>query len=60
VPKLTELKHVAPHLALYIDGGVSPANAQRCVDAGADVLISASAIFGADDPASVAEALSRF
>jgi len=29
------------------------------VEAGADLLVSASAVFGADDPAGVAEALSR-
>jgi ribulose-phosphate 3-epimerase len=59
VPKLTELRALADErgldLTLYIDGGVSPANARLCADAGADVLISASAIFGSDDPAGVAE-----
>ena len=42
---------------LYIDGGVSPATAPGCVAAGADFLISASAIFGAPDPAAVAREL---
>jgi ribulose-phosphate 3-epimerase len=54
VPKLTELKRVAPRVELYIDGGVSPKTAPECVAAGADLLVSASAIFGAGDPASVA------
>ena len=43
--------------ALEIDGGVKRHNAQRAVDAGATVLVAASAIFGAPDPASAAEAL---
>jgi ribulose-phosphate 3-epimerase len=61
VPKLAELRKIADgrglDLTLYIDGGVSPATAPQCVDAGADVLISASAIFGAPDPAGVAQQL---
>jgi ribulose-phosphate 3-epimerase len=43
--------------ALEIDGGVKVENAQRAVDAGATVLVAASAIFGAADPAAAAEAL---
>lgn len=31
---------------LEIDGGVSPSNAERCREAGFDVLVAASAIFG--------------
>ena len=42
---------------LMIDGGVSPATAAACRDAGCDVLISASAFFGAADRAAVARAL---
>lgn len=34
-----------------IDGGVGPANAARVVDAGAEILVAASAIFGTADPA---------
>jgi ribulose-phosphate 3-epimerase len=40
-----------------IDGGVKLHNAQRAVDAGASVLVAASAIFGDEDPAHAAEAL---
>jgi ribulose-phosphate 3-epimerase len=32
-----------------VEGGVGLDNARRCVDAGANVLVAASAIFGADD-----------
>lgn len=34
---------------LEVDGGVSVENAQRCREAGFDVLVAASAIFGASD-----------
>ena len=59
VPKIGDLKRRAPHVAVYIDGGVSPKTAPECVEAGVDVLISASAIFGAEDPAAVAEQLRK-
>jgi ribulose-phosphate 3-epimerase len=44
-------------VALEIDGGVKPSNARRAVDAGATVLVAASAIFGAPDPAAAARDL---
>ena len=40
-----------------VDGGVSPANARDLVDAGADVLVAASAIFGGD---SIADNVAAF
>lgn len=42
---------------LIIDGGVSLETAPDCVEAGADILVSASAVFGAADPAEVAHRL---
>ena len=63
VPKLAQLRAWADargaDVELVIDGGVSLTTAPACVEAGADLLVSASAVFGADDPAGVAEALSR-
>lgn len=41
-----------------VDGGVKLENARRCVDAGASVLVAASAIFAADDIAEAARRLS--
>lgn len=37
-------------VAVEIDGGVTLRNARRAIDAGATVLVAASAIFGAADP----------
>jgi ribulose-phosphate 3-epimerase len=42
-----------------IDGGVKPDNARRAVDAGASVLVAASAIFRAPDPADAARRLAE-
>ncbi len=43
--------------AVEIDGGVKIGNAQRAIDAGASVLVAASAIFQAIDPAEAAREL---
>jgi ribulose-phosphate 3-epimerase len=43
-------------VALQVDGGVNAATAPRCLDAGADVFVVGTAIFGADDPAAAAKA----
>ena len=36
---------------VQIDGGIQPSNAARVVEAGAEILVAASAIFGTKDPA---------
>ena len=42
---------------VHVDGGVNAQTVRRCVDAGADVVAAASAIFGAADPADAAREL---
>jgi ribulose-phosphate 3-epimerase len=63
LPKLARLRRMVnetrPGIDLVIDGGVGPSTAPSCVEAGANVLVAASAIFGAADPAVVAEELMR-
>jgi ribulose-phosphate 3-epimerase len=36
---------------LQVDGGVSGETIERCADAGADVFVAGSAVYGAEDPA---------
>lgn len=48
-----------PSCLLEIDGGVSPANSSAIIEAGADVLVAGSAVFGAEDMAATIEALRR-
>jgi ribulose-phosphate 3-epimerase len=43
-------------VALQVDGGVNAATVPRCLEAGADVFVVGTAIFGADDPAAAAKA----
>jgi ribulose-phosphate 3-epimerase len=40
-----------PTCLIEVDGGVGAENSRDLVDAGADVLVMGSAIFGAPDPA---------
>lgn len=61
LPKLRALRALGDaqglHVDFVVDGGVNLATAPACVEAGADVLVSASAIFGADEPATAAAQL---
>ncbi|TCI99892.1 ribulose-phosphate 3-epimerase [Aeromicrobium sp. IC_218] len=42
---------------LQVDGGVSLETIERCAEAGADVFVAGSAVFGADDPEAMVGAL---
>ena len=53
LPKIKAIREKAdevnPSLMIQVDGGIVPETAKKCVDAGADVLVSGSYIFGASD-----------
>ena len=55
----TEIDRRGLPVEVHVDGGVSLATAPACVEAGAMVLVAASAIFGAPDPAAAARELKR-
>lgn len=44
-----EATNVNPELMIQVDGGIVPATARLCIEAGADVLVSGSYIFGAEN-----------
>jgi ribulose-phosphate 3-epimerase len=44
-------------LWLQVDGGVSTETIERCAEAGADMFVAGSAVFGADDPGAMVERL---
>ncbi|QWZ10250.1 ribulose-phosphate 3-epimerase [Nocardioides panacis] len=44
---------------LQVDGGVSLETVERCAEAGADVFVAGSAVFGADDPNRMIESLRK-
>lgn len=59
LPKLTAIRSYiekyCPSCHLEVDGGINPETAKRCVNAGADVLVAGSAVYGAKDiPAAIA------
>lgn len=52
LPKCRELRQTLPaHARVEIDGGVSPETAPACREAGVDLLVAGSAVFGAGDRA---------
>ena len=61
LPKIKAIREKAdevnPALMIQVDGGIVPETAKKCVDAGADVLVSGSYIFGASDIAGAIESL---
>jgi ribulose-phosphate 3-epimerase len=44
---------------VQVDGGVAADTVERCADAGADVFVAGTSVFGADDPGSAIESLRR-
>ena len=55
----TELERRGLRADVEIDGGISAGNARRALDAGANVLVAASAIFQATDIGAAARGLAR-
>lgn len=48
---------VGPHTRVEMDGGISPDTVEQAVAAGADTLVTASALFGSEDRQSVINAM---
>jgi ribulose-phosphate 3-epimerase len=61
LPKINRVRRmidrVKPECDLEVDGGIDPGTARLCVEAGANVLVAGSAVFGSSE--SVMEAMSR-
>lgn len=53
LPKIKAIREKAnqvnPDLLIQVDGGIVPETAKLCIEAGADVLVSGSYIFGAEN-----------
>jgi ribulose-phosphate 3-epimerase len=47
------------HVAVQVDGGITPATAPACLRAGASVFVAGSAIFGAADPGAAYQAIAE-
>ena len=56
--KLARMRSALPdHVALEVDGGVHERTAGPCVEAGANLLVTGSAVFGSADPAAAYAAI---
>lgn len=57
MPKVAELRKRYPDLNIEVDGGLSLDTIDVAADAGANVIVAGSAVFGAQDPADVIKKL---
>ncbi len=56
--KIERLRHILPErVALEVDGGIGPLTAGPCRDAGANLFVAGSAVFGTPDPAGAYRAI---
>lgn len=53
LPKVKVLRERYPELNIEVDGGLSEGTIDQAADAGANVIVAGSAVFGAKDPADV-------
>ena len=53
MPKVQALRKRYPELNIEVDGGLSEKTIDTAADAGANVIVAGSAVFGAKDPADV-------
>ncbi|KJZ78366.1 hypothetical protein HIM_02404 [Hirsutella minnesotensis 3608] len=59
LPKVQALRAKYPNLNIEVDGGLGPSTIDQAADAGANVIVAGSAVFGAKDPADAIAALRK-
>lgn len=57
LPKVSALRAKYPELHIEVDGGLSEKTIDQAADAGANVIVAGSAVFGAADPSDVIKKL---
>ena len=53
MPKVQALRSRYPDLQIEVDGGLSEKTIDQAAEAGANVIVAGSAVFGAKDPSEV-------
>lgn len=53
LPKVQALRERYPNLNIEVDGGLSEGTIDQAAEAGANVIVAGSAVFGANDQADV-------
>ena len=59
LPKVQQLRQKYPELNIEVDGGLGPGTIDQAADAGANVIVAGSAVFGAKDPSQVISLLRK-
>lgn len=57
LPKIKELREMAPELDIEVDGGINAETAKLVIEAGANVLVAGSSVYGAVDIKTAIESL---
>lgn len=57
LPKVTALRQKYPDLNIEVDGGLGLGTIDQAADAGANVIVAGSAVFGAQSPGDVIDKL---
>ena len=57
LPKVRAVRERYPEMPIEVDGGLSEKTVDQAADAGANVIVAGSAVFGAKDPADVVRKL---
>ena len=55
--KIQEIRKLKPDLDIEVDGGINAETAKQCVEAGANILVAGTYIFGAEDRKKAIESL---
>ena len=55
MPKVRTLRDKYPHLDIEVDGGVGPVTIDQCAEAGANMIVSGTAVVKSEDPRKVME-----
>ena len=57
MPKIKKLRQLYPELDIEVDGGVGPSNIEVAAEAGANMIVSGTAIVRSDNPRKVIQEL---
>ncbi len=57
LPKVRALRERYPNLNIEVDGGLGVGTVDQAAEAGANVIVAGSAVFGAQDPGDVIQKL---
>lgn len=55
--KIREIRKLKPDLDIEVDGGINAETAKQCIEAGANILVAGSYVFGAEDRKKAIESL---